>query len=104
MVNIFANGFAVDAEYVQKIVDSTLRQHGVQGKYEVNVNFVPLSGMKKLHDKKAHDVLSFPLEKEIGPDGVTRLGDIVVLGKLSAAKRDELIVHSCLHLLGTHHK
>lgn len=103
MVNVFANGFEVDSQCVVDIVDGQMHDHGLTSNYEVNVNFVSQAEMIKLHDKKHHDVLSFPLEKEVGPDGVTRMGDIVVLGTLPAHKRDELIAHSCLHLLGIHH-
>lgn len=103
MVKVFANGFDVDVKCIRDMVARTLKQHKVTANYEVNVNFISETEMKKLHDKKAHDVLSFPLEKEVGPDGVTRLGDIVVLGKLSPQDRDKWIAHACLHLLGIHH-
>lgn len=104
MVNVFANGFDVDVACVRDIVDNAIKQHGVSGEYEVNVNFITEIEMAKLHDKKKHEVLSFPLEKEVGPDDIIRLGDIVVLGTMPWQKRDELIAHSCLHLLGMHHK
>ena len=104
MINIFTNGFEVDEQFVADVVEKVMRQRGVRGIYEVNVNFVTAAEMKQLHDKKAHDVLSFPLEKEIGPDGVMRMGDIVVLGTLPATRQDDLIGHSCLHLLGIHHE
>lgn len=111
MVNVFTNGFDVDVKCVKNVVATTLKRHNVTANYEVNVNFVTPAEMTKLHDKKAHDVLSFPLidpstssgRFAVGPDGVTRLGDIVVLGNLPVSKRDELIAHSCLHLLGIHH-
>lgn len=103
MVNVFPNGFDVDVKCVRDVVAAALKQHKVTANYEVNVNFVTPAEMTKLHDKKAHDVLSFPLEKEVGPDGVIRLGDIVVLGKLSPQKRDHWVAHACLHLLGIHH-
>lgn len=104
MVNVFANGYEVDEQGVCGIVDSEIHKHGITGNYEVNVNFISEAEMKKLHDKKPHDVLSFPLDKEMGSDGVIRLGDIVVLGDLPAGRQVELIAHSCLHLLGIHHK
>ena|SRR3989344_1852527 len=104
MVNVFPNGYDIDEDRVRTIVDSTLEQHGITGNYEVTVNFISEAEMQKLYDKEAHDVLSFPLDKELGPDEVTRLGDIVVLGNLSEQKQNELIAHSCLHLLGIHHK
>lgn len=104
MVNIFSNGFKVDKECVQNVVDEVFSKHNASSPYEVNVNFISKSEMKKLYDKKDHDVLSFPLEADKGPDGVVRYGDILVLGDLPPQKRDELIAHSCLHLLGIHHK
>ena len=104
MVNVFPNGFAVDAKCVRDVVDRVIKQHGVTGNYEVNVNFVTEQEMSRLHDKKPHEVLSFPLDQETGPDGVTRLGDIVVLGTLPPDKRDHWIAHACLHLLGIHHE
>ncbi len=104
MVNIYPNGFEVDEQCMQSIVEDEMHKHGIVGNYEVNINFISEAEMLKLHDKKSHDVLSFPLDQQLGPDGVIRLGDIVVLGKLPWQKRDELIVHSCLHLLGIHHE
>lgn len=112
MVNVFPNGFAVDAKCVRDVVDRVIKQHGVTGNYEVNVNFVTEQEMSRLHDKKPHEVLSFPLidpstgsgRFAAGPDGITRLGDIVVLGKLPPQKRDLWIAHACLHLLGIHHE
>ncbi len=104
MVNVFANGYEVDERCVKDIVNGSLASHGLSGNFEVNVNFVSKAEMLKLHDKKTHEVLSFPLEQEVGPDGVRRMGDIVVLGDLPWEKRDELVAHSCLHLLGIHHK
>jgi probable rRNA maturation factor len=54
------------------------------------------------------DVLSFPLEDmEPGPDGIIRLGDIVIcksVGKEKGHKISFLIKHAMLHLLGVHHK
>lgn len=56
---------------------------------------------------KPTDVLSFPLEDmNVGPDGVIRLGDIVIC-KVQAEKKGHtipfLIKHAMLHLLGIHH-
>lgn len=54
------------------------------------------------------DVLSFPLEDyNPGPDGIIRLGDIVIC-KAQAKKKGHslsfLIHHAMLHLLGVHHQ
>ena len=104
MVNIFPNGYEVDAKCVSDIVAKAFAPHGIKTDYDVNVNFVSRGEMVKLHDNQDHGVLSFPLEAEPGPDGIIRYGDIVVLGSLPPNKRDELIAHSCLHLLGIHHE
>lgn len=57
---------------------------------------------------KPTDVLSFPTEDyEPGPDGVVRLGDIVICqeqAKLKGHRVAFLIRHAMLHLLGVHHK
>ena len=57
---------------------------------------------------KPTDVLSFPLEDSTpGPDGVVRLGDVVIC-KAQAEKKGHriagLIKHAMLHLLGEHHQ
>lgn len=57
---------------------------------------------------KPTDVLSFPLEDyNPGPDGIIRLGDIVIC-KAQAKKKGHslsfLIHHAMLHLLGVHHQ
>lgn len=104
MVNVFSNGFAVDEQGARDIIVSAVSDHGIKGKWEVSVNFISRSEMLKLHDQKPHQVLAFPLDREVGPDGVIRLGDIVVLGDLPSTQRDKLIAHACLHLLGVHHE
>ena len=57
---------------------------------------------------KSTDVLSFPTEDyEPGPDGVVRLGDIVICkeqAKLKGYSVAFLTRHAMLHLLGVHHK
>ena len=57
---------------------------------------------------KPTDVLSLPLEDFTpGPDGVVRLGDVVIC-KAQAKKTGHslsfLIKHAMLHLLGEHHR
>ncbi|MDZ4209806.1 MAG: rRNA maturation RNase YbeY [Candidatus Curtissbacteria bacterium] len=60
------------------------------------------------------DVLSFPQEESRGPDGVLRLGDVVVCysicvdearreNKMVVEKMQELVEHGLRHLLGEHH-
>lgn len=81
-------------------------------KVVAELSFVSESEIKKLNLKyrklnKATDVLSFPLEMENGPDGIIRLGDIVICREQAKKKGHSvpfLIKHSMLHLLGVHHK
>ena len=84
------------------IIDKTVREHGITIPYEVNVFLASESEIKKLLDGKYHDVLSFPLELDKSyPDGIVRLGDIVICDQ---EKDIEFLAHhACLHLLGIHH-
>ena len=85
------------------VVEKTVRERGITGKYEVGVYQANEDEMKKLWDGQPHDVLSFPLERDkTYPDGVTRLGDIVVCEK-DMDRFEFLVEHACLHLLGVHH-
>ena len=90
---------------------------------EVTVTFVPSRNMRALNHRfrginRTTDVLSFPLHTgrpfPRDPDGVMRLGDIIV--SLPTARRQaqrrqvalreelrELIVHGLLHLVGYDH-
>ncbi|KKT77236.1 MAG: hypothetical protein UW73_C0025G0008 [Microgenomates group bacterium GW2011_GWB1_44_8] len=86
------------------VVEKAVREHGITGDYEVGVYQASVEEMKKLWDGKPHDVLSFPLEKDqTYPDGVTRLGDIVVC-ETDMDRFESLVKHACLHLLGIHHE
>lgn len=77
------------------------------------VSFVDAKIIQRLNLKYRHlnqptDVLSFPLEeREPGPDGIWRLGDIVICREQAAKKGHTvagLIKHAMLHLLGKHHR
>ena len=86
------------------VIEKTVREHGIMGDYEVGVYEAGEEEMKKLWDGQSHDVLSFPLELDkTFPDGVTRLGDIVVC-ETDMDRFDALVRHGCLHLLGIHHE
>ncbi len=81
-------------------------------KIVADVSFVDEKTIRSLNRRwrkidKATDVLSFPLDREVGPDKVMRLGDIVICKPLALKKRHSvpfLINHAMLHLLGKHHK
>ena len=78
---------------------------------EAVVSFVSEAKIRELNKRwrkldKPTDVLSFPLDMEVGPDGVMRLGDIVICKKQAEEHKHSvtfLIKHSMLHLLGKHH-
>lgn len=81
-------------------------------KIVAEVSFVDEKTIRSLNRRwrkidKATDVLSFPLDWEVGPDKVMRLGDIVICKTIALKKRHSvpfLINHAMLHLLGKHHK
>lgn len=86
------------------VVEKMVLDYGIVGDYEVGVYEASEEEMKKLWDGKPHDVLSFPLDRDTSyPDGVTRLGDIVVC-ETDMGRFESLVEHGCLHLLGIHHE
>ncbi len=81
-------------------------------KVTADVSFVDEATIRKLNRRwrkinQATDVLAFPLNLELGPDKVMRLGDIVIC-KSQAKKKGHsvtfLISHAMVHLLGKHHR
>ena len=94
--------FNITSKY-KKIIDKTVRDHGLITPYEVNVFLASEEEMKKLLDGKYHNVLSFPLDRDTTyPDGIVRLGDIVICK--DEKDKEFLAHHGCLHLLGIHHE
>jgi probable rRNA maturation factor len=117
----------VNREVVRQAVIRVLEGQKIHEIVEVEVSVVGERKMSQLHEKyletkEATDVMSFPLEFDPStgsgflryPDGITRLGDIVICYPVvvrEAASRgvridDEvarLVEHGCLHLLGIHH-
>lgn len=100
-----------------RVIEKIVREQGVAEKYEVNVFLATEEEMLELDKKwmaplrqkasegygEYHDVLSFPLGKDTNyPDGVTRLGDIVICDQ--EKEIESLVEHGCLHLLGIHHE
>lgn len=82
-------------------------------KVVADVNFVDEKTIQDLNWRyrkinQPTDVLSFPLEDmNPGPDGIVRLGDIVICKAVAQEKGHKipfLIKHAMLHLLGVHHK
>ena len=82
-------------------------------KVAAELSFVSAKEIQGLNKKYRHldqptDVLSFPTEDySPGPDGIVRLGDIIICKEQAKAKGHQvpfLIKHAMLHLLGVHHK
>jgi len=85
------------------VIEKMVREQGITGDYEVGVYQASEEEIKKLWDGRSHDVLSFPLDGDTTyPDGVIRLGDIVICDQEKDIK--SLAGHGCLHLLGIHHE
>lgn len=117
---ICSSYYKIDRRGIRLVVEKTLNNKGVSDGAEVVVSVVGIKRMKELHERfmktsEATDVLSFPLDEGAAPDGVRRLGDIVVCypvaKKQAMENRKEvgkevafLIEHGCMHLLGYHHK
>jgi len=116
--------YPVNRKLIRQVVERTLTSKRVNSRVEVSVTVVGDRKMRGLSKKyrgidKTTDVLSFTFEEEKagagrGPDGVLRLGEIVVSFpqiRVWAKKRNrlldeitaELVEHGCLHLLGEHH-
>ncbi len=120
--------YRVDRKLVRKAVTGALEKQGITGNIEVSVLIVGNRKMRQLAKQylgkeEDHDVLSFPFEDpninnqkfQPSPDGVIRLGDIVVChpqivaeaadhSVLVATQMARMIEHSLLHLLGQHHE
>jgi ssRNA-specific RNase YbeY (16S rRNA maturation enzyme) len=90
---------------------------GVAGEAEVSLLLTRKADMRKIAAKYKkqlgdteptdHEVLAFPLgmeEDPWNPDGVKRLGDIVLVYPQTQEKLEELAVHGCKHLLGINHE
>lgn len=118
--------FPVNREKVKSAIIAQLTR-ALKGKVEVSVSIVGDRKMHELNRTYRHvddttDVLSFPLNDTADqkgpyvdfPDGVLRLGDIIVSypqaveaasaeNKMVDEKIVELVLHGLNHLLGIHH-
>ena len=113
-------GYKVVREEIAGVIEKVLAEKGIPEDVELAVTLVDEMGIRELHRKfmgsdETTDVLSFPLEVETFPDGIRRLGDIVVCLPVAQKqalenKRSEqqeinfLIEHGLRHLLGENHE
>jgi len=118
----------VDGGWVKKIVQQVLKAEGVAPPYEVSLVFTDSEKVKQLNRDyrgvdEPTDVLAFHMlpQDEVGfsfalpPDGVTRLGEVVVSYPQAVEQAREqghsperelalLVIHGILHLLGYDHE
>lgn len=120
IIQIYADSrYPINRKKVRERVESVLSSHHVTGQVQIEISVVGDRKMKALNNKYRKlncttNVLSFPLEGTNDPDGVLRLGDIVVswpqarsyairANQLISNVAIDLIEHGLLHLLGIHH-
>jgi len=123
-IDIFGDSrYPVDRKYVRTEVIALLKDFGFNeaDRVLVEITVVGNRKIKELNSKfrkldEKTDVLSFPLEdRNPGPDGMIRLGDIAVsypeamtmairTNKIVDKVIAELVCHGVRHLLGEHHE
>ena len=105
----------VDVDDLRSLARSCLIGEGAE-RSELSVSFVTEDEIADLHERYMQeegptDVLSFPLDDDLGDDGLRVLGDVVIAPSVAAQNRPEdpgsemrlLLVHGILHLLGHDH-
>ena len=118
----------VNGGWIKKIVRQVLRAEGVAPPYEVSLVFTDSETVKQLNRDyrgvdETTDVLAFYMLPQKGadssfalpPDGVTRLGEVIISYPQAVAQAREqghspetelalLVIHGILHLLGYDHE
>jgi len=118
----------VDGGWVKKIVRHVLKAEGVAPPYEVSLVFTDSDTVKQLNRDyrgvdEPTDVLAFYMLPQkvadssfvLPPDGVTRLGEVIISYPQALAQANEqghslekelalLVIHGILHLLGYDHE
>lgn len=113
-------GYKVVREQITSVIEKVLVEKEIIVDVELAVMIVDENRMRELHKKfmgadEATDVLSFPMEEEVFPDGIKRLGDVVVCLPVAQKQAEEkawgvkeeiefLLEHGLRHLLGEHHE
>jgi probable rRNA maturation factor len=118
----------MDGGWVKKIVRQVLKAEGVALPYEVSLVFADSETVQRLNRNyrgvdEPTDVLAFYMLPQKGadssfalpPDGVTRLGEVIISYPQAVAQAREqghpperelalLVIHGILHLLGYDHE
>jgi probable rRNA maturation factor len=118
----------VDGSQAEKIIRQVLRDEGVPSPYEVSLAITDSETVQRLNREyrgidEPTDVLAFYMLPQKGadssfalpPDGVTRLGEVIISYPQAVAQAKEqghsterelalLIIHGILHLLGYDHQ
>jgi len=118
----------IDGRWARKIAQDVLSAEGVAPPYEVSLVFTDSETVQQLNRDyrdvdETTDVLAFYMlpQKEtndsfaLPPDGVTRLGEVIISYPQAAEQAEEqghsveqelalLIIHGILHLLGYDHE
>jgi probable rRNA maturation factor len=118
----------MDGGWVKKIVRQVFKAEGVAPPYEVSLVFADSETVQKLNRDyrgvdEPTDVLAFYMFPQKGadssfalpPDGVTRLGEVIISYPQAVAQAREqghsperelalLVIHGILHLLGYDHE
>ena len=121
MINVLISSesrYKFERGKIRRMVSDFLKEVGLED-VEVSIRVVGARKIKTLNSdfRKVYeptDVLSFPQDSVRDPDGILRLGDIVVCypicrqeasreNKLIIDKMNELVEHGLRHLLGEHH-
>jgi probable rRNA maturation factor len=105
----------VDLEGLIALARMTLLGEGIVDA-ELSISLVTEDEIAELHERYLHeagptDVLSFPLDEEVGEDGLRQVGDVVIAPAVGARNNPNdpaaelrlLLVHGILHLLGHDH-
>lgn len=119
---------AVNGGWVKKIVKQILKAEGVAPPYEVSLVFTDSETVKQLNRDyrgvdEPTDVLAFYMLPQkladssfaLPPDGITRLGEVIISYPQTAAQAKEqghspekelalLVIHGILHLLDYDHE
>jgi probable rRNA maturation factor len=121
-------GGVVNRGWVKKIVRQVLQAEGVAPPYDVGLVFADSDAVKQLNRDyrkvdETTDVLAFHMLPQKGadpsfalpPDGVTRLGEVIISYPQAVAQAKEyghsperelalLVIHGILHLMGYDHE